>query len=160
MDLIQVLKRCEMFVGLSDDDLAIIAGLPSWRIEYFEKDSCIFKEGIVATDLYVLEDGEVNLFISRHVSGSTEKKLVHIDTVTKGDIFGWSSLVSPYSLTLTAICVKPSTIAAVQGAELLNLMDNNCSIGYEVMKGLVRVVGGRLRDLRMTLDGFPKRSKS
>lgn len=157
MDLIQVLKRCEVFVGLNDDDLATVANLPSWRIEYFEKERCIFKEHIIARELYVLEDGEVNLFMSQHVRGSDETKLVQVDNVTKGDIFGWSSLVFPHSLTLTAICAKPSTIAIVQGAELVHLMDNNCSIGYEVMKGLVRVVGGRLRDLRMMFDGIPER---
>jgi hypothetical protein len=32
--------------------------------------------------------------------------------------------------------------------ELIGLLDCNQSIGYEVMKGLVRVIGARFRDLR------------
>ena len=74
---------------------------------------------------------------------------IPVDTITKGDIFGWSSLVAPHSLTMSAICVKPSSTLAVRGAELGELMDHNHALGYEVMKGLVRVIGARLRDLRL-----------
>ena len=83
---------------------------------------------------------------------------VPVDTITKGDIFGWSSLVTPHSLTMSAICVKPSSVLIVDGAELIGLMDDNYSLGYEIMKGLVRVIGARLRDLRVRFVGREKQS--
>ena len=148
MDLVAVLKRCEVFMGLCDSDLEKVAALSSWRRNTYSQDEIIFQENIVAKDLYILEEGEVRLFIQVHNKGSKGVTQVPVDNITAGDIFGWSSLVAPHSLTLTAICVKPSSVSVVIGAELNALMDSDHSLGYEVMKGLVRVIGARLRDLR------------
>ena len=148
MDLIPSLKRCEVFVGLDDSDLRKIAELSSWRRNTYREGEFIFQENVTAKDFYILEDGEVKLVIGVYKEGMNVVTQVAVDTVTKGDIFGWSSLVTPHSLTMSAICVKSSSVLIVDGAELSVLMDNNHSLGYEIMKGLVRVIGARLRDLR------------
>lgn len=148
MDLVPVLRRCEVFVGLDDSDLKKIAALPSWRRNTYSEGESIFRENVVARDFYILEEGEVRLVIGVYKEGVKGVTQVPVDTITKGDVFGWSSLVTPHSLTLSAICVKPSSVLAVDGVELSAFMDNNHSLGYETMKGLVRVIGARLRDLR------------
>ena len=156
MNLVQVLKLCEVFVGLHDSDLEKIAGLSSCRRKTYHVGEFIFHENTVAEDFYILEEGEVRLVVTLHKEGTKEPVPIPVDTITKGDIFGWSSLVAPHSLTLSAICVKPSSVIAVGGAQLSELMDCNPSLGYEVMKGLVRVIGARLRDLRGRLVGEQK----
>ena len=156
MNLVQVLRRCEVFVGLDDSDLEKIAGLSSWRRNTYRVGEFIFHENTVAKDFYILEDGEVSLVVALHKEGSKELTQIAVDTITKGDVFGWSSLVGPHSLTMSAICVKPSSVVAVGGAELSELMDCNPSLGYEAMKGLVRVIGARLRDLHGMLVGKEK----
>lgn len=148
MNLVPVLRRCEVFVGLDDSDLKKIAALPSWRKNTYNEGEFIFRENVVANDFYVLEDGEVRLVIGVYKEKVKGMMQVPVDTITKGDVFGWSSLVTPHYLTSSAVCVKPSTVLVVSGAELSTLMDSNHSLGYEVMKGLVRVIGARLRDLR------------
>ena len=148
MNLMQVLRRCEVFVGLSDDDLQKIAGLPSWRENTYAVGEFIFHEKDIAKDFYILEEGEIRLLVAldENQTGSTVK--APVDTITKGDVFGWSSLVAPHSLVMSATCVKPSRVVSVNGAELSQLFDCDLPLGYEVMKGLVRVIGARLRDLR------------
>jgi toluene monooxygenase system ferredoxin subunit len=148
MDLVPVFRRCEVFVGLDDSDLKKVAALSSWRRNTFSEGEFIFRENVVGKDFYILEEGEIRLVIGVYEEGVKGGPQVPVDIITKGDVFGWSSLVTPHSLTLSAICVKPSSVLAVDGAELSALMDNNHSLGYEVMKGLVRVIGARLRDLR------------
>jgi toluene monooxygenase system ferredoxin subunit len=147
MNLVPALRRCEVFVGLDDSDLEKVAALPSWRKETYKKGEFIFQENVAAKDFYILEDGEVRLVTGINKEDSSGVAQVPVDTITKGDVFGWSSLVAPHFLTLSAMCVKPSSILAVSGSELNALMDSNHSLGYEVMKGLVRVIGARLRDL-------------
>jgi CRP/FNR family cyclic AMP-dependent transcriptional regulator len=142
-----------VFVGLDDSDLKKIAALSSWRTSTYGEGEFIFQENVAAKDFYILEEGEVRLVIEVYkgeVDGVTQ---VPVDTITKGDVFGWSSLVTPHSLTLSAICVKPSSVLTVDGTQLSMLMDKNHSLGYEVMKGLVRVIGVRLRDLRDKFAG-------
>ena len=156
MNIMQVLKRCEVFVGLGDSDLEKIAGLPSCQRNTYSTGEFIFRENAMAKNFYILEEGEVRLVVSHRKEGAKEPSQVPVDNITKGDVFGWSSLVSPYSLTMSAICVKPSSVIVIDGAELSMLMDNNHSLGYEVMKGLVRVIGARLRDLRGRFVGKEK----
>lgn len=148
MDIVSVLKRCEVFVGLNDSDLEKVAALQSWRRETYSEGVIIFRENVAARDFYILEEGEVRLVIGVYKEGVREATQVPVDSITKGDVFGWSSLVTPHSLTLSALCVKPSSVLVVNGDELSALMDSDHSLGYEVMKGLVRVIGARLRDLR------------
>ena len=153
MDIVSILKRCEVFVGLDDSDLEKIAALHSWRRENYKEGIFIFRENVRANDFYILEEGEVRLVIDVHHEGTREVTQVPVDAITKGDVFGWSSLVSPHSLTLSALCVRPSSVMVVNGAELSALMDSDHSLGYEIMKGLVRVIGARLRDLRGRFAG-------
>ena len=148
MDVVSVLKRCEMFIGLNDDDLRKVAALHSWRRETYSEGNFIFKENVLANNFYILEEGEIKLLIGVYQEGGNKATHIPVDTITKGDVFGWSSLVIPYSLTLSAMCIKPSSVLVINGGELSNLMDSDHSLGYELMKGLVRVIGARLRDLR------------
>ncbi|MGB8706679.1 MAG: cyclic nucleotide-binding domain-containing protein [Dehalococcoidia bacterium] len=154
MNLAQVLRRCEVFVGLDDSDLEKIASLPSWQRNTYGTGESVFRENDVAKDFYILEEGEVRLVVaSRKGRGTKEPVRVSVDTITKGDVFGWSSLVTPHSRNMSAICVRPSTILSITGTELNHLMDHNDSLGYEVMKSLVRVIGKRLRELQNKFAG-------
>ena len=157
MELLQLLKRCEVFVGLDDIDIQKIADLPSWLKKTYSAGESVFHENDIAKDFYILEEGEVILVVSsRKGRGAKEPIRVPVDTITKGDVFGWSSLVAPHSRNMSAICVKRSTVVAVSGTELNRLMDSNHSLGYEVMKSLVRVIGKRLRDLQNKFAGEEK----
>ena len=151
MNLVQVLKRCEVFVGFNDRDLQKIADLSSWRRNTYNVGEFIFHEKDVAKDFYILEEGEIHLVIALNEDKSKGLKQIAADTITKGDVFGWSSLVAPHSRTMSAICAKPSSVVAIDGAELRELMDCDHCLGYEVMKGLVRIIGARFRDLHRTL---------
>jgi len=154
MNLAQVFRRCEVFVGLDDSDLEKIASLPSWQRNTYGAGESVFRENDIAKDFYILEEGEVRLVVaSRKGRGTKEPVRVSVDTITKGDVFGWSSLVAPHSRNMSAVCVRPSTILSITGAELSHLMDHNHSLGYEVMKSLVRVIGKRLRDLQNKFAG-------
>jgi len=158
MKLLQLLKRCEVFVGLDDNELQKIADLPSWRRDIYSAGDFIFREGAVSKDFYVLEEGEISLLVASRKGGTKELVQVAVDTVTRGDVFGWSSLVAPHSRNMSAVCVKRSTVIAVSGDELNELMNCNHSLGYEVMKSLVRVIARRLRDLQHELVGEEKLS--
>lgn len=156
MNLVPLLKRCELFIGLDDSDLQKIASLPSWQRNTCNTGDFIFQEGTVAKEFYILEEGEISLVVASRKEGTKKLMQVPVDTVTKGDVFGWSALVAPHSRNMSAICIKPSTVVAVSGAELNELMDHNHSLGYEVMKSLVRVIGSRLRDLQSKFVGTEK----
>ena len=152
MDVMQLLRRCEVFVGLNDKDLKLVSALSSWRRDTFEAGEFIFREDAKARDFYIMEEGLVRLVVSYQDKSFDKLTQVPIDIITKGDVFGWSSIVSPYLSTMSAISVESSSVIVVDGAELKALLDSNHSLGYEVMQGLIRVIGARLRDLRRFIN--------
>ncbi len=136
MSVLAALKRCDVLLGLTDADLARIASLPSSREEVYLVGETIFEEGGVAVNMYLLDEGKINLTMEAAV----------VETVTKGSVLGWSALVAPHILTVSAVCVERCRVVIIKGKELTNLMDNEPSIGYEIMRGLVRVISSRLRN--------------
>ena len=153
MNLVPLLKRCELFIGLEEGDFQKIANLSSWQRNTYDAGDFIFREGEPSKKFYILEEGEISLIVASRKEGTKKLVQVPVDTVTKGDIFGWSALVAPHSRNMSAICIKRSTVIVISGTELNELMDSNHSLGYEVMKSLVSVVAKRLRDLQGKLAG-------
>jgi len=148
MNLVPLLKRCELFIGLEDSDFQKIANLTSWQRKTYNAGDFIFREGSVAKEFYILDEGEISLAVASRKEGTKRLVQVTVDNVTKGDVFGWSALVAPHSRNMSAICTKRSTVIAVSGTELNELIDSNHSLGFEVLKSLLRVVAKRLRDLQ------------
>ncbi|MFC2027398.1 cyclic nucleotide-binding domain-containing protein [Chloroflexota bacterium] len=144
-EIIQVLRRCEVFVGLHDDDLTKIASLPSVHFKTYNDGDVISIEGEPAKDLFILVDGQVGLRLTVELVMESQAREIKVDTVNKGSIFGWSSLVQPYASSRTAVCTKPSKVLVINGKELTQLMDNEEHIGYEVMRSIACVIASRLR---------------
>lgn len=146
---VEILKRCEVFLGLTDEELQKIALLPSARLRNAKAGTVIFREGEEARTLYVLDEGRVMLTMKLSSGRGTREEVV--DVVTKGGIFGWSVLVAPYILTRSAKCIVPCKLLSIDGKELREFLDKESRIGYEILQGLVRVIAGRLRDTQWLL---------
>jgi len=154
VDAVEILARCEVFLGLDDSDLQKIAVLPSCRLEVYEAGETISQQGEVAQKLYVLDEGKVSLVVNLFPQIAQPARQVVIDTVTTGGIFDWSALVPPHILTRSVVCVEQARVLAINGAELLQLMEHEPHIGYEVMSGLTRVIGWRLREVQKLFAGI------
>jgi CRP/FNR family cyclic AMP-dependent transcriptional regulator len=150
MTIEDTLKRSDVFLGLNDSDLEIIARLPSSRLASFQIGQFLFKAGEEAKNIYVIEEGQINVIAE--VSSSTGKtNIITIDIVSKGSLLGWSALVRPHLYVLSAVCQKPCELVIINGNELLSLFEQNCIIGYRVLQGLSHVIGVRFRDLQQIL---------
>lgn len=151
MGALEILKRSEVFLGLDDSDLQKVVDLPSCREEFHQAQEVILKKWEEAKDFYVLAEGQVNLVVDLPGSPAEPPRQVIARIITRGGTFGWSALVSPHVRTMAAICKEPSRLVAIAGAELNALFDKEPYLGYQVMKGLVRVIGWRLRDVEQLL---------
>jgi CRP-like cAMP-binding protein len=148
-----------IFSDLSPDQRAAIARLG--RIEQFDRGEEIFQQDTPATLFYGLLEGEIDLVLKveeqvlQHqidyeealtVRHEVIEKPVVVDTLHRGDVFGWSSLVTPSGImTATARCRQPSQALVIPGAELLKLFSADPSLGYRFMERLVGIISSRLR---------------
>ncbi len=139
------IKNFEIFKDLNDDELHEIISIS--EKQSFESQQKIFGEGNWARKIYLLLEGEVKIQSKSNV----QSEVLTIDTVSRGDIFGWSALTEPYSLTATALSIRKSVVSAWRGDALRDLFEKNTRIGYVFMGEIARVVSSRYKHTRTKL---------
>jgi CRP/FNR family transcriptional regulator len=140
-----MLRGVTVFGELTDYELENIAKLA--QVRTYEPDHRVFAEGALARRMFVLLDGEVEIRIRQ----ARDSEQITVDTINKNEIFGWSALTQPYSLTAAAWVTKKSTVVGISGDLLRDLFEKNNHIGYLVMKGAASVISGRLMRNRVKM---------
>jgi CRP/FNR family transcriptional regulator, cyclic AMP receptor protein len=149
MTILQVLKKCQLFAALKETDLNQIASLTEAR-EY-PAGAAIFREGTQAYELMVVDEGKVALQMVLSDGEAASPRGVTIDIITENEILGWSALVEPYMYTLAAVALQNTRLLRINGPGLRSLMEKNRDVGYEITKGLARVIAERLAATRHVL---------
>lgn len=150
MSIENTLRRAEVFLGLTDSEISLIATLPSSRQESYQSGHVLFSAGSEAEYVYLVEEGQIHIMVEIPSPGN-KPALVSVDVFNKGSLLGWSALVRPHIYILSAVCQKPSKVAMMSGRELLSLFEQNQNIGYKVFEGLSQVIGTSYRDLQQIL---------
>lgn len=150
MAVLDVIQRSQIFQRLRTEQLQRVASIS--REETYEAGRSIFREGDQARSLYILEEGKV--ILEMRIAPLPEHRpppQATVDVVVKDEIFGWSALVEPFMFTFSARAVDPCKVVAVEASQLLELMDSDHAMGYEVMSRLSQVIASRLTHTRQTL---------
>jgi CRP-like cAMP-binding protein len=130
--------------GLDPSVLALIVGCASNA--RFDAGQYLFKEGQEANEFYVIRRGRVSLEI--HVP---DRGAAMLQTVTAGDILGWSWVFPPYRWHSDARAMELTLAIALDGACLRNKCEESPSLGYELMKRFARVLDDSLQASRLQL---------
>lgn len=110
------------------------------RIEHYPQDSRFYGLGEPAADFYVLVDGMVRFMIG-HGARQTHAGQI----LKRGELFGWAALVESAQKRIAgAQAITPCTVIAINGDQLLILMDQDHSLGYRIMKQLNVLITGNL----------------
>jgi len=149
--IVSILRRSEIFLGLSDPQLSKIASLTSCAIRDYVAGTVFCREGDSAESLAILAEGRVNLMMKLPASDRDVDELV--DTVTKGGVLTLSWLVAPYLYTRTAVCVTSCRMLLIDGGEMRLLLEEDPQLGYEVARGVVKLMTLRWWSIRQLLAG-------
>ncbi len=146
----QTLAGCEIFKLLKPDEIKIIAGI--CRTMTFSAGEFVYQQGDFGEYLYVIAEGRVVLEKSMPI-GSREGKVV-IATLGRGRVFGcWSTLLGePHILVLTTYCQNPTTLLAIKGRDLRNLMMQDAHFGFNVMERLCFLLRERIQSAYGAMD--------
>ena len=145
----QTLRECQAFSALNKAELEQIADL-AVENEY-EAGATIFQEGDTAEELFVLQEGKVAIQIPLSVAQAQTVRRITVEVITRNEVFGWPAVVEPYTYALTAVCLQKAKLLSIGGTRLRALFQDNHHIGYEVLKGLLKVMASRLDDTRQVL---------
>jgi CRP-like cAMP-binding protein len=132
------------FTGFAPAELDILAKHSrqvSWPAE-----TEVIREGQVASEFFLVLDGR--LVVQTHVPG---RGTVTLQTLTRGDVLGWSWLTANASFAFAARTLQPTTALVFDGTTLLRECEQHARLGYLLMRRFALVMSDRLRHTRMQL---------
>ena len=130
--------------GLETRFLKILVGCASNVV--FEADSFMFHEGEDANQFYIIRKGKVALEI--HDSG---RGPVSVETLTEGEVVGWSWLVPPYHWHFDGHVIERIQAIALDAKCLRKKCNEDHSLGYELLMRIVPLITHRLQSTRIQL---------
>ncbi|GAA5531141.1 cyclic nucleotide-binding domain-containing protein [Herpetosiphon gulosus] len=152
--VIAVLRRVDIFAGLSDLELSQIAQL--CKVAKAKKGQIIFREDSDGDDLYVVHDGAVEIQVQTRGSDG-QQRLSTINTAYEGQAFGEIAMLGGGSRSATAVAsMNPTTLLVINGPELSTLCDTNTAIGYRIMRNFINDMIYKLRSASLLLRGHIK----
>ncbi|MFW6118514.1 MAG: Crp/Fnr family transcriptional regulator [Chloroflexota bacterium] len=139
MDSIKVLKKVEIFSGLSLTQLESLEQISEEK--RYRGGETVFTEHSPGGEVYIIKKGKVCIELGLKGKPNTAT----IQRLGVGQIFGELALVDKRSRSATAICENDCEIITVNRDKLDKLFEQDSRLGYVVMKNLAQLLAERLR---------------
>jgi len=153
-EILQALKKCGLFTGLSDEELAPIAALG--KIEEFSGGDIIYHQGDEGKKVYILSEGQVTLQRNYEIEGGRRaEKVVYVlrESPNRRMMGSWSNLVGERHIQMcTARCLKPTKVVAFDSSALKNLIEGRADIRIKILEKLVLILRERLESSYDAMD--------
>ena len=143
--IINSLRSCQLFVGLSQTDLENIADVAV--VKSLEKDEYLFHEGDPARGFYVMQRGAVNV---HRVNAVGKEQIIHI--FRAGDSFAEVALASATGYPADARAIEPTQVLLIQKEGILELLKHQPELALRMLGSMsshLRVLVGQLEDLTL-----------
>jgi CRP-like cAMP-binding protein len=140
MSIVPLLKKVDILNSLSESQLEKVAKL--CREHTYNAGDIIFKESDTSSELYLIQDGLVEIFLGIRKSGG-EKSII---TLGKGQIFGEMALLDEGPRTASARCSADGTkLWVASRADFISLCEKDTGIGFTVMRNIAADLSFKLR---------------
>lgn len=150
MVTLELLESVSAFKGLNDTQLEAIRKV--CKIEEFDRNDRLFREGEPAEHMWIVIEGKVDLRfeLPGDLSASDENTISTFEAQDdKKRTFGWSCFVPPYKMMLSSYCVSRScSVIKISKTDLLELFEQDPEMGYKMMTYLIKIVGYRFQQFQ------------
>lgn len=130
---IQTLESLDLFAELNSGELEQLA--PLMHTARVSEGEVLIRKGDPAQTFFVVLSG--NFMISF-------KEGRAITLHEKGEIMGWSTVVTPFQYRGTAIALTEGNVLTMSGQEILRLIQENSTLSEKIMKKINVVVEERM----------------
>jgi CRP/FNR family cyclic AMP-dependent transcriptional regulator len=127
MSMIALLRKVPLFAGLSDQDLAALAGSLGKRT--FAKNMIIFHQGSLGQTLYIIESGKVRIFL---LSESGQETTLNI--YGAGDVFGEFSLLDGLPRSAGAVAMEKTVTLTLSREDFLRHLEACPQMALSIMQ--------------------------
>jgi len=139
----QILQTCELFELLEISHIKLIAGL--CIVNQYKGGEYVFCQDDFGEHLYIVVRGRI--YLERSIDLGNRKGNVVIGAFGRGRVLGcWSTLLGePHILMASAVCQKPTTVVAIKGSDLREMMMENSKLGFNILERLCFLLRDRLQ---------------
>jgi len=143
-NLTPILSSLSFFAGLKPRHLQDLVGCAA-NVR-FAAGELLFRTGEEANQFYLVRSGRVQL----EIHAAARQPLV-VETVTAGEILGWSWLIPPYHWRFDACATEATRAIALDGKCMRGKCESDHDLGYELLKRFAHAVDDRLQATRLQL---------
>ena len=139
------LRCCQLFSGLSSEDLAVIAAFT--LLHNLERDEYLFRQGAPSEGFYVVQRGAINV---HRVSPAGKEQVIHVFRM--GESMAEAALASPTGYPADARAVEASTVLLIPKQPVLALIGSRPDLALRMLGSMsqhLRVLVGMLDDLTL-----------
>ena len=148
--VIDNLRRVEIFAGLIDEELLMVADL--CKAVRVPAGKAVFNEGDEGDELYIIHEGSVRVMINtRAADGSVAPSTINI--LYAGQCFGEMILLNSAARSATVVAIDASTLIVIREPDFRELCESNPRIGYIVIRNLAQDLAYKLRSSNLLLRG-------
>lgn len=134
----ELIRRYPYFSGLNIEKINLLANIAE-ELEV-ERDQYFHHDGDDIENVYLIVEGDVSLITSL----PQQEKEVVINTLSTGDVFGWTSLLPPYTAGAGAKSVTKCKLIFFNSNQLRERFEDDYQFGYTMMKKIAQMARERL----------------
>jgi CRP/FNR family transcriptional regulator, cyclic AMP receptor protein len=150
MTNIYILEQVDIFADLDPGQLGLVEDLCAEKI--YSRGEVIFEENSVSSEFYIILDGEVEIQVDPDTigDGSNTHEPTTIALLRRGQSFGEVALVDPGVRSASARChSERCRLLTLSRQDFINLLENNCGIGYTIMRNLAADLALKIRQTNL-----------
>jgi CRP/FNR family transcriptional regulator, cyclic AMP receptor protein len=141
---VATLKHLQFLQGLPEEQLkplgsvAMLMEVPAGEI--------LCRQGEPSPNIFVVVEGTVGLDLWVPGRGTTQ-----IQTLGAGELIGWSPVLSPSAMTVTARALELCRLVSINAMQALAVCTRNSQLGMEFMRRTALTLSRRLNATRLQL---------
>ncbi|MDJ0928974.1 MAG: cyclic nucleotide-binding domain-containing protein [Gammaproteobacteria bacterium] len=139
-----LLKEHPFFASLPANYIEFIAGCG--RNAVYEAGAYLGREGDPADVFFIIRSGLIGI-----ESYAPDEGPITVQTMTAGNVVGWSWIVPPYRWQFDARALETTRVVALDGKCLRAKCEEEPLMGYQLMKAFAAEITGRFRANRLQL---------
>lgn len=139
MELLRIMKRVELFRGLSDAQLARVAEIS--QKETYSAKQAICRQGEPGDKMFIVAEGQVEVMI-RNSKGETFSAVY----LGEGQLVGEMGLIDQTTRSATVLSVVDDTVVySISNEDFTKLCASDTDIGYIMMRNIAQDLSFKLR---------------
>jgi len=147
MNKLEVLRECELFKELDDEQLKLMEEMCISKV--YEPGELLCKQGKSTDKFYVIQEGLVVILLETGLLSHHQ-----VQAASSYDMVGWSSMSGPkVPCTATAQAMEKTTVLVFDSKQVTDACTADALLGRKICTGIARTLAERLRSAFTQLMG-------